>query len=361
VIPTIIVFNPGFWREASSIVIPMKRVLLSQIKAIGLDQISGDTHLDSERTKIMNQSECDTQNQCVQIEGNNGEGQESCDTQLMDVPSDDNGTGVHKSHDTHSPCDTRPDPKPRKHPHLWQAYLWWYELMEMRKRHNSRISSIENGKSNLDAGFEREMIAMLQLDILVDPKNKTQRAMSAKQIMVNYGEAVGPIWDWCLAHKGMGESLTAQLLAQIDDINNSPSVSSLWRFAGFSIDGGKAEKNHKGVKSPFNHKLKGICFNIADQFIRQQTPYYVDIYYAEKQRQRELYPEPVCRGCGELAVQKRKKVRGKMVMTWGCPENGKHVVNYTDAHLHIRGWRKMIKEFLKDLWVAWRRIEGQIE
>lgn len=261
--------------------------------------------------------------------------------------------------------DKRPDPKPRKNAQLWQAYLWWYELMEMRKRHNLRISSIEKGKSNLDAQFEKDMIDHVQIDLLLKQVKKT---------MTLAGVTVGPIWDWLTGIKGLGEGgLAAQLIAQIDDIEKFENPAKLWRFAGFGVynywldgngkpvaprDGHKwtgkgehrrlvheeakpkpgwelsqvSDRNMEGWTSPFNRRLKGICFNIADQFIKQQTPVYVDIYYAEKERQRALHPEPVENG------------------------NGKKI--YTDAHIHNRAWRKMIKEFLKDLWSEWRQGAG---
>jgi hypothetical protein len=217
--------------------------------------------------------------------------------------------------------DARPDPKPRKHPALWQSYLWWYELMEMRKRHTLRISSIEKGKSNLDAQIERDMLEAAHLDELIK---------GSKKMMKNYG-SITPIWKWVTSIKGLGGEcgLAAQLVAQIDDIEKFDTVASLWRFAGFAVMEGKAEKNQKGEKSHFNRRLKGVCFNIADQFIKQQTPGYVEIYYAEKEKQRALYPEPVSNG------------------------NGKKI--YTDAHIHNRAWRKMVKAFLMDLWIEWKQ------
>lgn len=229
-------------------------------------------------------------------------------------------TKTHVSEDE----DKRPEPKPRKLLNLWQAYLWWFEIMEMRKRHNLRISSIKRGKSNMDAQFEQDMLEEMQIETLLKLTKKN---------MINFGKATGPIWDWLTSIRGLGSgSLAAQLLAQIDDIENSPTVASLWRFAGFAVIDGKAEKNEKGKKSKFNRKLKGICFNIAEQFIKQQTPGYVDIYYEEKARLREKYPEPIPK------------------------EEGSKVKLYTDAHLHNRAWRKMIKTFLKDLWVEWKGI-----
>lgn len=425
---------------------------------------------------------------------------------------------------TTNEVDLRPAPKLRKNARLWQAYLAWYGQMEQRKRHTLRMKAAERGKSNLDPVFEQELMDMLKLDVLVKPKNKAEREVSLWQIMINYGEAVGPIWDWCLSQRGLGESLTAQLLAQINDVGQFATVSKLWRHSGYGIFpywldekdrvqaprlgykwlerkevavkvltamvgqeemgeamfwlgeyGGQAidtavglglytesietvfalfpylklrhvgktmgrvvarcgqdiepgllraatvaaiERNrrnnenvvgwaeaveeveashfgeaedigpdalrkevverlrlestevkwaesvayvaarldrlppqpviplrvevaeshwrlsrHRDVKlrgyhSPFNGDLKATLFNVADQFIRHQSSPWVDLYYAEKTRQRALHPE-------------KEKVLGR----W----------HFNDGHLHARARRKMIKEFLKELWGEWSR------
>ena len=112
--------------------------------------------------------------------------------------------------------DKRPDPKPRKNAILWQNYLWWRELVEMRKRHLLRISSIEAGKSNLDANFERDWLEMLQLDEFVCQITKS---------MIAAGHSVGPVWDWLTSIKGLASgSLAAQLVAQVDDIGQFDDV-----------------------------------------------------------------------------------------------------------------------------------------
>ncbi len=230
--------------------------------------------------------------------------------------------------------DARPAPKPRKYPQLWLAYLWWYELVEMRKRHLLRISSIERGKSNLDSRLEKNMLEHIELDA---------HLKYIKKIMTNSGEEV-PVWNWVTSIKGLGQGgLAAQLLAQIDDIEKFDTVAKLWRFAGYAIIEGKAEKNQRGEKGHFNRKLKGICFNIADQFIKQQTPYYVDIYYTEKDKQRLLNPDVFCKQCN---------------IKWeDCQSKKTHVKIFTDAHIHNRAWRKMIKAFLRDLWIEWKKYQ----
>lgn len=273
--------------------------------------------------------------------------------------------------------DLRPSPKPRKNPQLWQAYLFWEELMLMRQRHNLRISSIEAGKSNLDAVFER---GMMEGVVTMEVKGKAvsystfaidEILKTATKIMVNYGADV-PVWTWITSIKGFSAgSQAAKILALIDDIERFDTVAKLWRYSGYGlyeyyekdgkpvapIDGKVAQgtgdercivpivteakddwslitardRGVAGYVLPFNKTLKATLYVAADNFIKQQTPYYVDIYYAEKKRQRELHPEKV-------------RVNGR--------------TDFSDAHIDNRGRRKMIKEFLKQLWLTWRKAEG---
>jgi len=260
--------------------------------------------------------------------------------------------------------DKRPESKPRKHPQLWQSYQIWDELMKLRQRHTLRISSAERGKSGMDAQIEYDFLEDFQIDY---------RLEIARKMMINYGKASGPIWNWATSIKGLGAGgEAAKLIAQVDDIARFDSIAKLWRFAGYALyeywldENGKIvsptqgwkwkgvgaerekyfvvvepkpgwtkvparDRNMESFVSPYNKTLKSTCFIIADQFIRQQTPGYVDIYYAEKARQRVLYPEPV-------------------------KDNGKTM--YNDGHLHNRAWRKMIKQFLADFWLQWRVGEG---
>ena len=193
----------------------------------------------------------------------------------------------------------------------------------MRQRHNLRIVAAERGKSTLDPSVERAMMEKLQLDAVL---------AYAREEMIEEAEALGPVWDWLVSIKGLGAGgLAAQLLALIDDIALCDTVSALWRYAGFAVIDGKAERNVKGCKAAYNAKLKATCYNIAMSFLKARTPIYADIYYAEKERQRRLHPEP-------------EKVDGHTV--------------FSNAHIHNRAWRKMIKIFLQNLWVVWRQAEG---
>jgi len=225
--------------------------------------------------------------------------------------------------------DKRPDPKPRKYPHLWQAYLLWNELMQMKKCHTLRISSIEKGKSNLDAEYERLLMKATNIDALT---------CYAKKEMVAHGETVGPIWDWLIEIKGIGEHTAAKLIALFDTgqgVAGFATISKFWRFAGFAVSDGRAERNKKGEKSKFNRRLKSECWLVGDNFIKQQTPGYVEIYYEEKARLRRLHPESE-------------------------PTNGESPwpEKWTDMHIHRMARRKMVKIFLSHFWVKWREFEG---
>jgi hypothetical protein len=239
-------------------------------------------------------------------------------------------------------------PRPRKHALLWQSYSSWYEFSEMCKKHKQRLASIKKGESNMDAIYEQTMIDGLSVAV-----------KDADKVMINHGKDV-PVWDWVTTIKGLKSgSLPARLLAQIDDINKFDTVSKLWRFSGYAVIDGHAERGKKGEKGHYSRKLKSTCYLIADQFIRQQTPGYSDIYYGEKARQRELHPQAWCINCDQAAEKYKKRHKGKLVDAYRCPNHEKeHVVRWSDGHIHNCAWRKMIKVFLKDLWIEWRAIEG---
>lgn len=212
--------------------------------------------------------------------------------------------------------DKRPAPKPRKHAALWQMYLLWDESMKIRQRHTLRIDGAEKGKNNFDA-----IVEQTYMDDMAIERNLN----NMRKLMIAEGKRV-PVWGWVTSIKGLGAGgEAAKLLAQIDDIKKFETVSKLWRFAGYAVFDGKAEKAKAGEGMHYNRNLKAICYVIAVQFIKQQTPHYTDIYYAEKKRQRELHPEPV---------------------------NGK----YTDGHIHYMAIRKMIKQFLCELWEQWNEV-----
>src|SRR3972149_2476017 len=237
--------------------------------------------------------------------------------------------------------DKRPEPKPRKLILLWQAYLTWWEFMELRKRHKLRALSVLRGKSKMDIGFEAEVLAVS--DEICE--------LYRKKMIQEGRDTAGEIWDYLVKIKGLGDSgLTAQLLALIDDIGKFDTVSKLWAYSvGGVNDDGRMTRTKKGdldeegnpKKSSVNLDLAALMYNIEDQFVRQRTFPYRDFYDQEKARLRELHPEPVA------------AVKGENV-----PKGYPWPKLFTDMHIERMTRRAMGKKFLRDLWIVWRKIEG---
>jgi len=240
--------------------------------------------------------------------------------------------------------DKRPDPKPRKHPQLWQSYLWYHELTSLRMTHERRIGTIEAGKSNMDATVERNILELMPFDAL--------EKLARKQ-MCSYGQASGPIWDWLTSIRGLGSDyLPAQLIAQIDDISKFATVSKLGRFCGVAVIDGRAEYGTPN----YNRRLKSLLLGpsqIGDQFVRQHAMPYREIYDDDKERLYRLHPVPLCRKC------KIECVRDSVWRCPGCGATNKGCkLQYTPGHIDSMARRKMVKMFLQHLWVRWRTLEG---
>lgn len=120
--------------------------------------------------------------------------------------------------------------------------------------------------------------------------------------------------------KGIKDVLAATIVSMID-IERADTVSALWRYAGWGVVDGKAERPTKGEKLHYNARLKKACFNVGKSFLMCNSPY------------RSVY------------------------------DNAKEF--YQDTHedwpkkrIHLAAMRKMIKVWLSHVWLEWREIEG---
>lgn len=120
------------------------------------------------------------------------------------------------------------------------------------------------------------------------------------------------IYKWLISIKGISNILAGQLISRID-IDKTPGIANLWSYCGLKPE----DKKRKGNNAKWNHHLKSVCYLLADEFIKQRTPKYRDIYDKEKEKQ---------------LGQGLKK-----------------------GHADNRARRKMVKIFLKDLWLEWEK------
>ncbi len=171
---------------------------------------------------------------------------------------------------------------------------------------------------------------------------------TAKELVVLVHEH--PLWDSFLVHvKGCGEGMAAVIISEFD-IHKAPTVSNLWSFAGLNpgmVRGKKlvkgkiiptdemvrGDKKTKGFFCPFNQFLRAkLCGVLGSGFLKANSPY------------REYYDNM------------RTRLEAK---DWGM--EAKHPSDKERPkkfHQHRAANRYMVKMFLRDLYVAWRTLEG---
>ena len=139
-----------------------------------------------------------------------------------------------------------------------------------------------------------------------------------------------PLWkNFLVDVKGCGESVAAVIISEFD-IEKAATVSNLWSFAGLAP--GK-DRKVKGQKCCFNQFLRAkLCGVLGSSFLKCNSPY------------REYYDNMKNRLFSAEWGMDSKKPTDKT-----RPKAG---------HQHKAANRYMIKMFLKDLYVAWRTIEG---
>ena len=139
-----------------------------------------------------------------------------------------------------------------------------------------------------------------------------------------------PLWKAFLAEvKGCGEQVAAVIISEFD-IHKAPTVSNLWSFAGLAP--GK-DRKVKGQKCPYNQFLRAkLCGVLGSSFLKCNSPY------------REYYDN-----------MKHRLESAEWGMDSKNPTDKKRP---KAGHQHKAANRYMIKMFLKDLYVAWRTIEG---
>ena len=130
-----------------------------------------------------------------------------------------------------------------------------------------------------------------------------------------------PIVEQLTHLKGIGSLLAAKLVSAID-IQRADTVSALWRYAGYAVNGdGQRERPTKGERLHYNVRLKTTCYLVAVSFLRSNSPY------------RSVYDQ------------------ARTYYADNRPE-------WTKAHQHQAALRKMTKVFLSHLWLVWRTLEG---
>lgn len=179
-----------------------------------------------------------------------------------------------------------------------------------------------------------------------------------------------PAYPWFSLVKGVGGENIAKVVGLID-ITKAPTISSLWKFAGFAPDEeGKAMRRVKGGgKLEYNSQLRSMCWRLASSLKRIKGNFY-QYYIQEKDKYTERFlnqgykilPTPqgkwVCTNCGASWGKKRDITPccDKPAIEKKLREEPPGVIWL--GHLDMMALRKMIKMFLACLWLVWREAEG---
>lgn len=254
------------------------------------------------------------------------------------------------------------------------------DFQHMRKAIDGRLGRKANGeKMNID---ERPWLAedIQNFTAIADAARKQEEDVEKmlKKVLKRF-----PIYtEWLEGVKGVG-MISAGWIVGSFDIHLAKNVSKMWQYAGMNpgmIRGKKrikvsdyndssgqivtkitnegrpdeyivltdelirGDKLTKGFVSPYNKDLKTALLGVmASGFIKAQNEYAIEHYYrlhTPKSRREEL-------GTGRYDVSE-KTITGTDTM-WKDASEG---------HKDRAAKRVMVKEFLKDLYVAWRQIEG---
>jgi len=247
------------------------------------------------------------------------------------------------------------------------------DFQAMRKRLDNRIGRKADG-SNQNINDSR---CILVEDVAVikyfsDEARRMEKEVE-KQLLAHLKRF--PVYDIFLQRvKGVGTIAAAWLLGEFD-IEEATTVSKMWQYAGFNpgmVRGKKAikKKDYKpemgeivgslpnavdgservavltdtlirgdcmteGFLSPYNKPLRTALVGVmADGFIKQQNTYCLEFYYPYKLR---------------LEQSDQKVLHLKKMVPWKEVSKG---------HRDRAAKRKMVKEFLKDLYAEWRAVEG---
>jgi hypothetical protein len=253
------------------------------------------------------------------------------------------------------------------------------DFQSMRKRMDNRIGRKADGKSQKiqdERSFSLEDVE--NFNEVSKQANLQEKAVEKmlKKILKRF-----PIWnEWLKDIKGVGEVSGGWLLGEFD-IHEATAVSKMWQYAGLNpglVKGKKriskklykpemgiiisemkniksgetdyiiqtnemirGDKATEGFVLPYNKNLKTFLLGVlaTQGFIMQKNSYALEFYYPYKARlERE-----------DSIVENKGKAR---------KDDGKSWKDVSLAHRDNAAKRYMIKMFLKDLYVAWRTIEG---
>jgi len=157
-----------------------------------------------------------------------------------------------------------------------------------------------------------------------------------------------PAYPWFSRVKGIGNENIGKVLYSIrikpdpenPELPYADTISSLWKYAGFAVEDGKAPKRLKGEKLSYNSTLRSMVWRLAGSLLKAKGKFY-EYYLNEKNKYIARFTSE-----GYKIVPQNKMPK---------TSNDKYI---SEGHIHNMALRKMSKLFLSCLWLEWRKAEG---
>jgi hypothetical protein len=250
------------------------------------------------------------------------------------------------------------------------------DFQDLKNKVNNRLGKKSDGKDqDLQDG---RSFAAEDIDNFVSISQWASEAEKGTDKMLKRVLKQVPVYnEWLSQIKGVGPASAGWIISEFD-IEEATTVSKMWQYAGMNPDyvcgkirvnkdsyktgkilyevanqrtGGKdyivetedkirGDRPTPGYLLPYNKNLKTHLLGVLGEgFIKQRSSYALEYYYPYKERL-----------AGSDSLVKEVKKGGKAVeVPWK---------EAAVAHRHHAAIRYMMKMFLKDLYVAWRTIEG---
>lgn len=158
-----------------------------------------------------------------------------------------------------------------------------------------------------------------------------------------------PIGQWLMSISGIGEVISAGLIANID-ISKCETAGAIWRFAGLD----PTMEWKKGELRPFNARLKNLCWKIGESFVKVSNN--DKDFYGKLYKERKEY-EIIKNETGEYSEQAKTKLEkfniGKSTDAYKYYSEGK----LPPAHIQSRAKRYAVKIFLSHLFDVWYKLD----
>jgi len=181
----------------------------------------------------------------------------------------------------------------------------FYEAQAQRKAAGNRVGAYERlgipvptAKQALDDAKEYE-----------EHLQRRIRAMLKVNLFYN---------AWLKHVKGIGPLLAASLISEMGSPTKFSTVSALWSYCGLDVRDGQARRRRKGELSNWNPMLRTTAWKVGTSFVQHKGTFGRQLYDRYKQYYQDKNDEGLSQG-----------------------------------QIDNRARRKVAKDFLRCLWVAW--------